>query len=200
MKKTAAKDTYKFNGKEVRKYIDETVKKIEVNIISQTMREVEKNILPQIELLNKRISAKEIEQSLLAKVQYDTILLKQEALYAKLDTHVVKERLSLEQIENNTRKIQDSDNELTQNIKDINVQLKELNQVTASARARTKFWSILHNVVETAPLLRPLKSKFGIIFYSFIFLLITNTILHTLGVDFNIISIIKWLLSLSQTN
>jgi len=87
---------------------------------------------------------------------------------------------------------------LSNSMRDIHDKLSELEKVTRGARARAKFWRVISDVIDSTALLRPLKTKIGAVIYLSLIVLVVNTILHSLGFNFDIISLFKWLFSFTK--
>ena len=135
-------------------------------------------------------------------------------LHDKIDTHLVDQDAEFKELHNTAKQtkvqvetIQQSLDNVSVNgnkglaaaVGEIAVALRDLKQVTEGARARAKFWAVLHNIVATTPFLKPLKYKWGVILYATIFLLLVNTILRAYGIEFDLWELFKWLLLLGKT-
>jgi len=112
---------------------------------------------------------------------------------SKAASHVETIQFTLDNVSANGNK------GLSASMSDVYSKLRDLESLTEGPRNRAKFWAILHQVVNTTPFLKPLKYKWGAIFYFAILMLIINTILHSLGVDFNLVGIWKWLIKTGST-
>lgn len=76
--------------------------------------------------------------------------------------------------------------------------LNELNEVTAGIRAKAHLYAGLQEAFDKMMLFKIFKSKFGAIVAIFIGFIIINSILHAMGINVDIDSIIKWLFRTSQ--
>jgi DNA repair exonuclease SbcCD ATPase subunit len=134
-----------------------------------------------------------------------------EDLHTKLDTHIEDESKEFATIRDGLTKaathvetIQKTLDEVSANgnkglsasMTDVYNKLKDLESVTEGARARVKFYNVLHDVVSTTPLLKPLKYKWGSVLYAAIILLVVNTVVHALGVQWDLMGIFTWAIGL----
>lgn len=132
-------------------------------------------------------------------------------LHFTIDTHIKDELKEFQEIRENMKQAADHvqtiqetlDNVsangtkgLSASISDVFNKIGDLEKLTEGARARAKFWVVLHSIVENTPLLKPFKSKWGSFFYIILIVLTLNTIMHSVGIDFDITTIIKWLFSI----
>ena len=135
------------------------------------------------------------------------------SLHDKIDKHIedeTKEFLSIKNtLEKNTEHtlaIQKTIDDVSANgnkglnasFNDMYSKLTELEKVTQGARARAKFWTVAHDIIENTALLKPLRYKWGAVLYIIIILLVVNTLLHALGWQFDVVSIVKWVLTLGK--
>jgi hypothetical protein len=106
----------------------------------------------------------------------------------KFDSHVDEERKRFDEL---FQAIDSNNGGVTNSVGKIYTKLAELEMVTQGARARAKFWTVLHDVVVSTPILKPLKYKWGAVFYGIIFLVVLNTVAHAFGINLDLISIFK---------
>ena len=131
-------------------------------------------------------------------------------LHNKIDQHISDETKEFQEIREATQKaashvqvIQQTLDDVSANGKkgltasftDIYEKVKDVESATAGVRARVKFYTALHDVVVKTPFLKPLKYKWGALIYAAMLLLILNTVLHALGVNWDLIAFFKWLFS-----
>ena len=136
-----------------------------------------------------------------------------ESIHTKLDSHIIDETTEFKEIRNSSDKLSQTigsiqhtlDNVsangnrgLSASFTDVYNKLTDLETITQGARARAKFYTVLHDVVVTTPFLKPLKYKWGAILYVMIFMLILNTFLREFGVAFDLIAIFKWLFTFGK--
>ena len=129
-------------------------------------------------------------------------------LHKKLDLHTLEEtkvwnefREELSKASNKVHDIQNTLDNVAANgnkglgasFSDIYGKLKDLESITKPARARAKFWVAVNNLIESTPLMKPLRTKWGLILYSIVLILIANTIFHSFGLEFDVMTILKWL-------
>ena len=81
---------------------------------------------------------------------------------------------------------------LSQSLTDIYHKLEDLETITAGQQARAKMWKYAAQSVATTPILRPLKHLWGALLYAAIFLLIVNTIIHALGITWDLLGLFRW--------
>jgi len=131
-----------------------------------------------------------------------------ERLHEKFDNHISEEYAEFSTIRNeltraaaHTKEIQitldsvsaNGNKGLSASFTDIYNKLVTLEQITEGARARAKFWKLLHDMVETTPLLKPFKYKWGAVVYILFLIVIFNTMFHAFGLELNIIPLFKWI-------
>jgi hypothetical protein len=136
-----------------------------------------------------------------------------DSIHEKLDAHIVDEEKEFQEIRLSTQKVADKaeaiqrtlDNVsangnrgLSTSLTDIYEKLKDLEKITEGAKARTEFWLSAQKIINTNALLKPFKSKIGTIVYAIAFVIIINTILHSLGIEFDAIEIIKRLILIAK--
>jgi hypothetical protein len=130
-------------------------------------------------------------------------------IHSKLDTHITEETQEFQEIRDSLKTtaaeikgIQytldsvsaNGKQGLSASLTDVLNKIGTLERLTHGARMRAKLWVVLHDVVLTTPILKPLKNKWGAIIYAIIIMFIANTILHSLGVDFDVFALVKWLI------
>ena len=199
-----------YGRNEVEMYVDQVVQKVENNLLPR--------ILAKQELLqiNQRTMRTDIDvlSERSVRVYEDFVPSFREGmdrLHSTIDTHINDELKEFQEIRENMKQAADHvqtiqetlDNVsangtkgLSASISDVFNKIGDLEKLTEGARARAKFWVVLHSIIENTPLLKPFKSKWGSFFYIVLIVLTLNTIIHSLGVEFDIMTIIKWLFSI----
>ena len=181
-------------------------------IMSARQKHVEDSIVHMEESLDEIYKArKQMTDGLLSS--FESLHKQFGELHAKLDTHIedesgefarIRDGLNrnaenVDAIKHTLDNVSANGNKgLSASFSDVYSKLKDLEVVTEGARSRAKFWAVLHDVVLTTPLLKPLKYKWGSIIYAAIILLIINTIVHALGVEWDLTAIFKWLFTLGK--
>lgn len=147
----------------------------EVQEILETRKELFGNINTQLEQLSEKLDTHIKNFSTVN----ETLL--------KTSNHVYEIQRTLDNVSANGNK------GLSASFTDVYNKLTEMQRVTAGARAREKFWSDFGNVINTTSWLKPFRSKWGAVIYIALIVLIVNTVLHALGINFDIGSIFEWL-------
>ena len=170
---------------------------------------IDKRDMEQFELAKKQMS--KYDELLTWKnnfhPEHESVLAGLASLHAKIDTHLLDEsnqfdalHKGLAEAAGHVANIQATlDNVsangtkgLSKSLTDIYHKLEDLETITAGQQARAKMWKYATQSISETPILRPLKHLWGALLYAAIVLLIINTVIHALGITWDLIGLFRW--------
>lgn len=189
----------------IEEYLDRSIRRVEDSLIPRIENLKDEHTFVRQELIKLDERQERIFEDFIPSVNagiqsihdaFDKHTMDESRALSEIRSDLSKAATHVEVIQNTLDNVSANGNKgLSASFTDVYNKIKDLEKLTEGARTRKKFRILLNKMIESTPLLRPLKKMWGIITYAIIAIVIINVILYSFGVRIDIVNIIEWLIT-----